>query len=155
VSLTDIEEFTVPDQVITDTEDALRHAGTKGYELFVLWSGQEQGERFVFNTAHVPEQRSYKLKGGLCVRVEGEALHRLNVWLFEAAETLAAQVHAHPSRAYHSDTDDTYPIVTTLGGLSIVVPNFCRRGVFTRGTATYRLGQRGWRRQRRSLVEVA
>jgi hypothetical protein len=76
--------------------------------------------------------------------VGGEELHRLNVWLYENGEQLAIQVHSHPREAYHSDTDDTYPIVTTLGGLSLVVPDFGRNGVRGAETALYRLGASGW-----------
>ena len=69
----------------------------------------------------MPRQTAYRLSEGLCVRVEGPELHRLNIWLYEHHELLAVQVHAHPTDAYHSETDDTYPIVTTRGGLSLVV----------------------------------
>jgi hypothetical protein len=78
------------------------------------------------------------------VRVEGQALHELNLWLYEHNEVLAAQVHAHPTHAFHSDTDDTFPIVTALGGLSLVVPDFARRGVLTAGSAAFRLSRSGW-----------
>jgi len=78
------------------------------------------------------------------VRVEGDELHRLNVWLFEHHEQLAAQVHSHPTEAYHSETDDTYPIVTVRGGLSLVVPDFGRSGLRGKGVASYRLGISGW-----------
>jgi hypothetical protein len=78
------------------------------------------------------------------VRVEGDELHRLNVWLFENHEELAAQVHSHPTEAYHSGTDDTYPIVTMRGGLSVVVPDFARAGLRGDGVANYRLGKSGW-----------
>ena len=76
------------------------------------------------------------------------------MWLYEAGEMLAVQVHAHPTDAYHSDTDDTYPIVATLGGLSIGVPDFCSRGLFTDSTMIYRLEPKGWVEQPRDLVEV-
>ena len=35
-------------------------------------------------------------------------------------------------------------MVTTLGGLSLVVPDFCRYGVRGPDTALYRLTQVGW-----------
>jgi hypothetical protein len=92
----------------------------------------------------VPKQTAYKLREGLCVRVDGSELHRLNVWLYENSERLAIQVHSHPTEAYHSETDDTYPIVTTRGGLSLVVPDFCRNGVRGAATALYRLNHEGW-----------
>ena len=34
------------------------------------------------------------------------------------------QVHTHPGRAFHSATDDRFPIVHLPGFLSLVIPNF-------------------------------
>lgn len=152
--LTDVQRFFVPSHIVQQTEEGLREAGSEGYEMFVLWSGCQRDRVFDIKTPHVPKQTSYRLKSGLCVRVEGPELHRLNVRLYETGEMLAVQVHAHPTRAYHSDTDDTYPIVATLGGLSIVAPDFCRRGLFTEGTAIYRLEPEGWIEQPRGIIEV-
>jgi hypothetical protein len=156
VTLEGIETFRVPDRVVARTELSLRRAGRAGYELFVLWSGRNDGDSFDVETAHVPKQTSYQLKSGLCVRVGGEALHKLNAWLYDNHQVLGAQVHAHPTDAYHSATDDTYPIVTALGGLSLVVPDFCSDGLFS-GSAAYRLAADGWREEKRtvtSLIEV-
>jgi hypothetical protein len=152
--LADVERFFVPSRIVEHTEESLREAGSNGYEMFVLWSGCQRGRAFDIKTPHVPKQMSYRLESGLCVRVEGPELHRLNMWLYESGEMLAVQVHAHPTDAYHSETDDSYPIVATLGGLSIVVPDFCGRGVFTKGTAIYRLEPKGWIEQPSGLVEV-
>ena len=102
------------------------------------------GNSLLIRTMHVPQQTAYRLTEGLCVRVEGSELHRLNVWLFEHEERLAIQVHSHPTAAYHSETDDAFPIVTTRGGLSLVVPDFGRLGVRGPRTALYRLGVSGW-----------
>ena len=152
--LTDVEQFQVPGKIVNETEDTLRSAGAKGYEAFVLWSGKQNGPLFNILTAHVPKQNSYRLHNGLCVRVDGNELHRLNVWLYQTGEVLAIQVHAHPDDAYHSETDDTYPIVATLGGLSIVAAEFCRAGLFTSSSAIYRLGPDGWTKQKTNLVKV-
>jgi len=154
MTLVGIDRFQVPSEVVKQTEEALLRAGSEGYELFVLWSGHQRGPLFQVHTPHVPKQTSYRLQSGLCVRVEGPELHRLNVWLYEAGEILAVQVHAHPGKAFHSATDNTYPIMATLGGLSVVAPDFCRRGLFTRGTAIYRLESRGWFKQSNDCVEV-
>jgi hypothetical protein len=143
-TLEHIHSFVVTRGQLAQTERALRKAGIAGYELFVFWSGVVRGEELEVRTCHVPHQTSSKTRDGLLVRVEGQALHELNVWLYEHNETLAAQVHAHPTDAFHSDTDDTFPIVTTLGGLSLVVPDFARRGVLVRDSAVFRLSMRGW-----------
>lgn len=154
MTLADVERFQVPSKIVEETEETLRRAGSQGYEIFVLWSGCQKGRLFRIQTPHVPKQTSYRLPSGLCVRVEGQELHHLNVWLYEADEILAVQVHAHPTEAYHSETDDTYPIVATLGGLSIVAPDFCRDGLFAKGTAIYRLESKGWIKQPKDCIEV-
>ena len=54
------------------------------------------------------------------------------------------QVHSHPTVAYHSKTDDTYPIATLVGSLSMVFPFFGIDGWESSGIAAYRLGHEGW-----------
>lgn len=144
MSLADVRTFRVPQPILETTEDALRGAGDDGYELFVLWSGVIRDDALDVLTPHVPKQTSYRTSDGLLVRVEGAALHKLNKWLYRAKEILAVQLHAHPHEAYHSVTDDAYPIVTALGSLSIVAPDFARRGIMTSGTTAFRLTERGW-----------
>jgi hypothetical protein len=39
---------------------------------------------------------------------------------------IRVQVHTHPFGAFHSATDDAYPIIHSPGFLSLVVPNFAR-----------------------------
>lgn len=157
-SLENIVEFRVPDHVVEATDDQLREAGTHGAECFVLWVGRPDEDRFHVEHAYVPTQNAYQLPDGLCITVEGEELHRLNKWLHANCMTLGAQVHSHPTRAYHSETDSAYPIVTQRGGLSIVVPDFGERGLRGRGVATYRLDAQGWQHLRsrvaRRLVQI-
>jgi hypothetical protein len=49
-----------------------------------------------------------------------------NFWLTLARENLGVriQVHTHPGKAFHSPTDDAFPIIHTSGFLSLVIPNF-------------------------------
>ncbi len=37
---------------------------------------------------------------------------------------IRVQVHTHAGEAFHSQTDDEFPIVQTPGFLSLVIPNF-------------------------------
>jgi hypothetical protein len=144
LSLAEVSRFDVPIGVIDLTERALRAAGEEGYEVFVLWSGISRDRVFQVRTPHLPAQNSYRTPQGLLVRVEGAALHKLNAWLYEHGEQLAVQVHAHPEDAFHSDTDDTYPIVTELGSLSLVAAHFCRGGLLDDTSAAFRLTEQGW-----------
>jgi hypothetical protein len=68
----------------------------------------------------------------------------LNVWLYEAKQVIGVQVHSHPMEAYHSETDDTYPIATLSGSLSIVLPFFGRDGFGSSDIAAYRLDRDSW-----------
>ncbi len=154
MTLAQVEQFRVPAQIVAQTEQTLRRAGGAGYEAFILWSGRQDERVFEVRTLYFPEQRSYRSSDGLCVRVDGDELHRLNVALYEAGEVLAAQVHAHPDAAYHSDTDEAYPIVATLGGLSIVAARFCRSGLFVASTAIFRLYATGWVKQAGDVIRV-
>ena len=144
MTLRGVRRFRITARAICETIEAIRSAGQDGYETFVLWSGRRGDDTFTVARVHVPEQTSYKLDAGLCVRVDGSELHRLNVWLYEAQQVIGVQVHSHPRDAYHSETDDTYPIATLEGSLSIVLPFFGRNGWESSGIAVYRLGQGGW-----------
>lgn len=152
MNLSEVRTIALPAPLLADTESALREAGRREHELFVLWSGHLAGGIFSVRTAHVPDQISYRTIDGCGVRVEAEALHKLNVWLYENAELLGVQIHSHPTEAYHSSTDDAYPIVTTEGGLSIVVASFCRDGLLAPTTASYRLVAGRWRETQPELA---
>jgi hypothetical protein len=129
--LAEIRRFVVPfDEVLMPTVDALADVGKKEAEAIVAWGGVvDDNATFRFTTSYMPRQTAYKTEYGLLVRVESEALHKLNVAFHEAGIVLAGQAHTHPTDAYHSDTDDMRPIVTLLGGLSLVVPNFAANGI--------------------------
>ena len=144
MTLEDVQRFRISASAIRETVEAIRSAGQEGCELFVIWSGQLDDNIFTVAQVHIPHQTSYKLESGLCVRVAGSELHRLNVWLYGAQQVVGVQVHSHPEGAYHSETDDTYPIATLEGSLSIVLPYFGREGWESSGIAAYRLGPGGW-----------
>lgn len=139
-----IERLVVPAAVIDATERAIQEAGDHGHELFVLWSGRADGATFAVDTYHVPPQTAYRTPLGCGVRVDGPALHDLNVWLYTHSETLGVQLHSHPTEAFHSGTDDAYAIVTAEGCLSIVVADFARHGLMADSTAVYRLEAGEW-----------
>lgn len=119
----------------------LQKAGRKQFEALALFAGQRDGASFYVRETILPYQTSYKLENGLMYAVEGEELFRINTWLFNQRMQLIAQIHSHPREAYHSVTDDRYPIVDTYGGISIVVPNFAIGPVNIESWVIYRLYQ--------------
>lgn len=129
VGLSDVDRFVVPRRVLKVTLKTLKRVGRSKVEGMIAWGGRrEDGGTLRFHQAFMPAQTALQTAQGLLVHVDDEALHNLNVAFNESGLVLAGQAHSHPTDAYHSSTDDHLPIVTLLGGLSLVVPNFARRG---------------------------
>jgi hypothetical protein len=155
----DLEEVSVPRRVADEAQAHLRAVGENGFEGFALWAGVRSGQSFFVKEAIIPAQSGYRSAEGVCVYVGPEELHRINVWLYEHEMTLIGQLHSHPEEAFHSDTDDTFPIATTLGALSLVLPNYARRPFVLAECAIYRLmPTTGWtpmsRRAAARLISV-
>ncbi len=134
-----MKTIVVPRAAVAEAHAHLRRVGRAGFEGFALWAGVAEGQSFTVRHTIIPAQKGIKAEEGVCVRVESEELHRINVWLHEHGFTLIGQIHCHPTNAYHSETDNAYPIVTTLGGISIVVPDFAQRSFVLEKCAVYRL----------------
>lgn len=129
----------VPRELALKTHDHLRLIGQQNSEGFALWAGTLHGSICTVTHVRIPEQAGVRTEDGALVMVGNDELHRLNVWLYEEGLTLIAQLHSHPTDAYHSETDDALPIVTTVGGLSLVVPFFARNPFSLAEYAVYRL----------------
>lgn len=125
--LLDVHRFLLDQDVLIRTIRFLREVGESGNEGFVLWSGTfVDASSFRFRTAIIPTQDARKTIRGLLVVVPGVELFAINRDVHRRGEILAGQVHSHPTEAYHSSTDDCYPLVTLVGALSVVIPDFAR-----------------------------
>jgi hypothetical protein len=130
VGLGGIVTYVLPRTLLESSLEVLGQIGRNRAEGFVVWGGNRDSETaFRFEAGLVPEQRAYSTDEGLLVTVDGDALHNINVRFNEEGLMLAGQIHSHPTDAYHSSTDDHLPLVTVIGGLSVVVPDFAREGI--------------------------
>lgn len=143
-ALSAVRKVIIPESALGTVVAFMRSAGQIGCEALALWVGEQECERFAVRQAYIPEQRCIRGEGGLLVHVDEAALHQMNVWLFENGYTIVAQLHSHPTAAYHSETDDLFPIATKRGSFSIVVPDFARDSFHFRDCAVYRLDEIGW-----------
>jgi hypothetical protein len=159
VRLDGIRSVAVDFRVIESTIKALQIFGKRRLEGLVLWLGQVEPGRAHVIRALVPDQQSVSDEEGIGYFVEGETLFKLNQVLSETGLRLIAQVHSHPSEAYHSATDDRYAIVTADGGFSLVVPNFGKAPADPSSWAVYRLVGGDWKElaseEVRNLFEVS
>lgn len=134
-----VRSVEVPMREALHAHSHLQDVGKKGLEGFALWAGVVHGAVFHVRSAIIPAQTGMRARGQVCVTVSAEELHRINVWLFNQGFTLIAQLHSHPTEAFHSDTDNAFPIATAVGSLSIVVPNFGAGKFALSRCAVYRL----------------
>lgn len=144
--LSEIKRIILPKSEIVFVYKHLREAGKKGVEGVALWSGIYISEtEFEIKSTIIPAQKAFCSEDGLLYVVGENELHKINLWLYENKQTLISQIHSHPGRAYHSETDDAFPIIARMGGVSIVVPDFAFRPFVLEDWAVYRLfPQMGW-----------
>lgn len=139
VGFLDLEELRVPRRLADEAQAHLRAVGRRGNEGFALWVGRRAGGTFQVDETIIPEQRGIQSASGVCVTVGSEELFRINRYLYSTRRQLVAQIHSHPTDAYHSETDDAFPIATTAGAFSLVVPDFAVRPFSLDDCAIYRL----------------
>jgi proteasome lid subunit RPN8/RPN11 len=119
-----ITSFHVSRSCVADTYRFLRERGRRQVEGVVLWPGLRSGDRIDVAEAVVPAQTAYRTEHGLRYEVHEDELARIGDDLSDRGLVLPIQVHSHPGEAYHSELDDARPVVGTVGGLSIVIPDF-------------------------------
>lgn len=155
-----LRRIIVARRTLTDMLKTMREFGSHGWEVLILWLGEVDSTTSTGKVvqAYVPKQKPITSEDGVGYFVEGTTLFQLNRALAESGLRLIAQVHSHPTDAYHSEADDRYAIVTTEGGLSLVVPDFGRAPADPNSWAVYRLQDRQWEelsaKEVRSLFEI-
>ena len=107
--------------VWTETVVQLRDCGDGRNECVVYWTGPLSDDDIVDRVVH-PEHTAAP---GHYAPTQ-PWLQRFWVSLHHERRTVRGQVHTHGGRAFHSRTDDEYPLVHTTGFLSLVVSDFAR-----------------------------
>lgn len=154
-----IKKIIMPYHCIEAAYTHMRKVGGHQVEGVALFAGRESDDNFEIETTIIPRQQAMRLESGLLYAVDSDELHRINVWLHENKMSLMVQIHSHPTEAYHSDTDDAFPIVATVGGLSIVVPDFASGPIEINTWAVYRLSsQAAWielsEKEKKALINL-
>ena len=152
--LESIQSIRVPWEIVNDVHAFLRQSGRRGHEGVGFWVGEPVGTQFEVRAAYIPKQHAGGLDGGCLVLIEGDELFAMNVWLHSHRMTIIAQLHSHPAAAYHSDTDEDFPVMTREGGLSIVIPDYAASEFSLGAAVVYRMRQDAqW--QKLSALEAA
>lgn len=143
-ALRDVRSVLLTREILTQTLSELQRFGRDGCEGFLLWLGSVEGPRARVTTVLCPPQDSLKSEDGVGYFVNGKTLLAVSRYLAESRLRLIAQVHSHPSEAYHSAADDRYAVATASGSYSLVVPDFGFAPVDPAQWAVYRLDRTSW-----------
>jgi hypothetical protein len=111
--------YRLPRRILEETFAHFRGCGRGRRECQVLWVSPWDAPDTITKAVH-PEHEAHI--GGFVL--DDRWLN--NFWLTLAGENLGVriQVHTHPGEAFHSPTDDAFPIIHTAGFLSLVIPIF-------------------------------
>ena len=101
------------------TFEHFRACGKGRRECQTLWLSEWSTPESISRLVH-PVHRSHA--GGF--DLDDKWLHLFWMQLTARNEGVRIQVHTHPGEAFHSETDDRYPIIHTYGFLSLVVPDY-------------------------------
>lgn len=142
--LSDVISVHIATSQLIKTVEWLRTCGEEGCEGVALWLGSVEEDIASVTTCFIPDQNPIASESGIGYFIPPAALFAMNRYLFESGLRLVAQVHSHPTEAFHSDMDDAHAIVTAEGGFSLVVPFFAQGPVNLKTWAIYRLRDGVW-----------
>ena len=134
-----MSSLSVSTALIEETISRLQVGGRREEERAVLWlSRQSWREPVPVVQVYEPHQ----ITAVDCFRLPPASMQALTAHLRSGRLRIAAQVHTHPGRAYHSKVDDEWAFVRHEGALSLVLPNFALETTtanFLQDVKTYRL----------------
>jgi hypothetical protein len=105
--------------MIEETFAIFRSCGAGKRECQLYW-GSSWNEPLALTEVVHPDHRSSF--GG--VTLDEAWINKFWLQLADRGLGVRVQVHTHPGEAFHSKTDDDFPLIHEAGFLSLVVPDF-------------------------------
>jgi hypothetical protein len=116
--------YQLPRVMLEDTFGHLRACGSGCRECQALWvSPWADPQRL---TAAVHPRHTASAVG---FRVDDDWLNAFWMQLADEGTGVRFQIHTHPGAAYHSGTDDAFPLIRSSGFLSLVIPRFAQGAI--------------------------
>lgn len=113
--------YRLPSDLLAQTFSYLRRCGAGVSECQALWVGPWSDPLLISRVVQpVHHAHAYGFD------MDQAWLDSFWRELSDRNEGVRVQVHTHPGPAFHSATDDAYPIVHMAGFLSLVIPNFAQ-----------------------------
>ena len=111
--------YRLPRRMIEETFAIFRSCGAGERECQLYWASPWSESLSLSEVVHPRHKSSFY---GLSINSEWIS----SFWLDLADRGLGVrvQVHTHPGEAFHSETDDAFPLIHEAGFLSLVIPDF-------------------------------
>ena len=111
--------YRLPRRMIDETFATLRSCGAGERECKLYWLSSWSAPEQLTEVSHPGHDSS---RYGLTI--DDDWITRFWNELTDRGIGVKVQVHTHPGTAFHSATDDAYPLIHEIGFLSLVIPNF-------------------------------
>lgn len=111
--------YRLPRRMIDETFATFRSCGAGKRECQLYWGSSWAGPNQLTHLIHPKHKSSF---AGLAL--DSGWISRFWLDLADQGLGVRVQVHTHPGEAFHSPTDDAYPLIHEAGFLSLVIPDF-------------------------------
>jgi hypothetical protein len=111
--------YRLPRRMIDETFATFRSCGAGKRECKLYWASLWQTPGELAHVVH-PKHRS----NAYGVTLDSAWISALWNELADKGLGVRVQVHTHPGEAFHSPTDDAFPLIHEIGFLSLVIPDF-------------------------------
>ncbi len=111
--------YQLPRRMIEETFATFRSCGENFRECQVYWLSSWTERLQLIEVAHPKHSSS-----AYALQIESSWISAFWEDLSSRGLGVRVQVHTHPFEAFHSPTDDTYPLLGDVGFLSLVIPDF-------------------------------
>lgn len=106
-------------RMLEETFAIFRACGANCRECQVYWISEWRNPSLLTEVVH-PRHRS----GMYGLAIDDRWIGSFWDDLAQRDMGVRVQVHTHPFEAFHSETDDAFPLLFDVGFLSLVIPNF-------------------------------
>jgi len=110
--------------MIDETFATFRSCGANRRECQVFWLSPWADATNLTEVAHPShDSNAYALS------IDSDWINRFWLDLANRGMGVRIQIHTHAFEAFHSETDDSFPLLSDVGFLSLVIPNFAKGAV--------------------------
>ncbi len=111
--------FVIPRRMVEDTFKVFRSCGANKRECKLYWLSSWTEPSSLVEIAH-PKHKS----NAYGVSIDSEWISSFWMDMSKRNMGVKIQVHTHPNQAFHSLTDDKFPLLFDVSFLSLVIPDF-------------------------------